>query len=161
MIRKAFPTFQRVEDAPNDTSKGWKVPGFLGQVWFTSDQLEIKWKAGRLHHLNVRAVLWKLQQTQNDCRWKSEGIRSHLVLLHLHHLVALISSPCPATKIKTNQVCLFGNTEVSLRDAMRQTTDDTELKEVGGSKLVRKSLSQFSHGRKSLSKISHWRKPSS
>ena len=32
MIRKAFPTFQRVEDAPNDTSKGGKVPGFVGQV---------------------------------------------------------------------------------------------------------------------------------
>ena len=44
IIRKTFPTFQRVEDAPNDTSKGWKVPGFLGQVWFseyTFDQLEI------------------------------------------------------------------------------------------------------------------------
>ena len=32
IIRKTFPTFRRVEDAPNDTSKGWKVPGFLGQV---------------------------------------------------------------------------------------------------------------------------------
>ena len=32
IIRKTFPTFQRVEDAPNDTSKGWKVPGFVGQV---------------------------------------------------------------------------------------------------------------------------------
>ena len=46
---------------------------------------------------------------------------------------------------------------------MRQTTDDTELKEVGGSKLVRKSLSQFSHWIKiivtiTLEKISVQRK---
>jgi len=32
IITHRFPDFCRVDDAPNDTSKGWKVPGFKGQV---------------------------------------------------------------------------------------------------------------------------------
>lgn len=38
----------------------------------------------------------------------------------------------------TNQVCLFGNAEVSLRDAIRQTTNDAELKELIGAAVKRK-----------------------
>ena len=36
IIRKTHPTFQRVEsqDAKNDTSKAWKVPGFEGIHFF-------------------------------------------------------------------------------------------------------------------------------
>ena len=34
IIREIHPDFQRIKDAPNDTSKGFKVPGFAGQVGF-------------------------------------------------------------------------------------------------------------------------------
>ena len=28
MIQQEYPDFQRLDDAKNDTSKAWKVPGF-------------------------------------------------------------------------------------------------------------------------------------
>jgi len=93
IIRKTFPTFQRVDDAPNDTSKGWKVPGFLGQVGFITSMSE------------------QFCGSCNRLRLTADG---------------------------NLKVCLFGNAEVSLRDAIRQTSDDTELKELIGAAVKRK-----------------------
>jgi len=93
IIRKSFPSFQRVEDAPNDTSKGWKVPGFLGQVGFITSMSE------------------QFCGTCNRLRLTADG---------------------------NLKVCLFGNAEVSLRDAIRQTTDDAQLKELIGAAVKRK-----------------------
>jgi len=93
IIRKSFPSFQRVEDAPNDTSKGWKVPGFLGQVGFITSMSE------------------QFCGTCNRLRLTADG---------------------------NLKVCLFGNAEVSLRDAIRQTTDDAVLKELIGAAVKRK-----------------------
>ena len=70
IIKKSFPSFQRVEDAPNDTSKGWKVPGFLGQVGFSDlicETMIFKTGPGGIHHLDVRAVLRNLQPPAIDC----------------------------------------------------------------------------------------------
>jgi len=83
IITSRFPQFSRAEDAPNDTSKAWKVPGFKGQVGFItsmSDQF-----CGSCNRLRVTA----------DGNLK---------------------------------VCLFGNSEISLRDAIRNNKDDSELK---------------------------------
>ena len=40
MIQQEYPDFQRLDDAKNDTSKAWKVPGF--KVKYTKDCFETK-----------------------------------------------------------------------------------------------------------------------
>jgi len=83
IIRTRYPDFKRINDAPNDTSKGFKVDGFQGQVGFITSM------------------------TENFC-----GSCNRLRMTADGNL----------------KVCLFGNTEVSLRDALRQGTHDDELK---------------------------------
>ena len=145
IIKMSFPSFQRVEDAPNDTSKGWKVPGFLGQVGF-SDLMwddDVKTGTGWIHHLDVRAVLRNLQPPAIDC-WREPEGRIHICCCPLKqestYVVLLFFF-----QTGTNQVCLFGNAEVSLRDAIRQTTDDAVLKEVFFGFFVSVSQSWQSH----------------
>ena len=75
IITGAYKDFHRVDDAPNDTSKGWKVPGFRGQVGFITSMSE------------------------NFC------------------------SSCNRLRLTADgnlKVCLFGNTEISLRDHLRK-----------------------------------------
>lgn len=38
-IRAKYPDFAKVEDDPNDTSKGWRVPGFTGKVGFITSMV--------------------------------------------------------------------------------------------------------------------------
>jgi len=83
IIRKKYPEFRRIEDAPNDTSKGFKVDGFRGQVGFITSMSE------------------NFCGTCNRLRMTADG---------------------------NLKVCLFGNTEISLRDQMRQGIHDDELK---------------------------------
>lgn len=83
IIRAKYPNFQRIEDAPNDTSKGFKVDGFKGQVGFITSMSE------------------NFCGSCNRLRMTADG---------------------------NLKVCLFGNTEISLRDAMRQGIHDDELK---------------------------------
>jgi len=83
IITGAYKDFQRVDDAPNDTSKGWKVPGFRGQVGFITSMSE--------HFCS----------SCNRLRLTADG---------------------------NLKVCLFGNTEISLRDHMRDGQSDEELK---------------------------------
>ncbi|XP_046627732.1 molybdenum cofactor biosynthesis protein 1 isoform X1 [Neodiprion virginianus] len=40
MIRKVYPEFRALENGPNDTSKAYKVPGFVGQVGFITSMSE-------------------------------------------------------------------------------------------------------------------------
>ena len=75
IIRSRYTDFQRIDDAPNDTSKGYKVPGFKGQVGFITSMSE------------------------NFC------------------------SSCNRLRLTADgnlKVCLFGNTEISLRDYLRK-----------------------------------------
>ena len=75
IIQRKSPDFQRITDAPNDTSKGYKVPGFMGQVGFITSMSE------------------------NFC------------------------SSCNRLRLTADgnlKVCLFGNTEISLRDHLRK-----------------------------------------
>ena len=74
IITGAYKDFQRVDDAPNDTSKGWEVPGFRGQVGFITSMSE--------HFCS----------SCNRLRLTADG---------------------------NLKVCLFGNTEISLRDHLR------------------------------------------
>ena len=78
IITGAYKDFHRVDDAPNDTSKGWKVPGFRGQVGFITSMSE------------------------NFC------------------------SSCNRLRLTADgnlKVCLFGNTEISLRDHLRKLVE--------------------------------------
>ena len=80
-IRERFPTFERVQDHPNDTSKTWRVPGFKGRVGFITSM------------------------TENFC------------------------AGCNRLRITSDgnlKVCLFGNKEVSLRDALRDRFNEGE-----------------------------------
>ena len=75
IIQQKYPDFHRIADAPNDTSKGYKVPGFKGQVGFITSMSE------------------------NFC------------------------SSCNRLRLTADgnlKVCLFGNTEISLRDYLRK-----------------------------------------
>ncbi|KAF9112080.1 Molybdenum cofactor synthesis protein 1 [Mortierella sp. AM989] len=84
-IRTIHPTFKKLVDDPNDTSKAYHVPGFAGQVGFITSMSD--------HFCG----------TCNRLRITADG---------------------------NLKVCLFGNTEVSLRDMMRQGKTDEELREV-------------------------------
>ena len=83
IITGAYKDFHRVDDAPNDTSKGWKVPGFRGQVGFITSMSE------------------------NFC------------------------SSCNRLRLTADgnlKVCLFGNTEISLRDHLRKLVQISQKK---------------------------------
>ncbi|KAF9954973.1 Molybdenum cofactor synthesis protein 1 [Mortierella alpina] len=84
-IQAVHPTFKKLIDDPNDTSKAYHVPGFAGQVGFITSMSD--------HFCG----------TCNRLRITADG---------------------------NLKVCLFGNTEVSLRDMMRQGKTDEELREV-------------------------------
>lgn len=83
IITNKYRDFHRINDAPNDTSKGYKVPGFKGQVGFITSMSE------------------------NFC------------------------SSCNRLRLTADgnlKVCLFGNTEISLRDHLRQGSEGDEMK---------------------------------
>ncbi|CAD6925263.1 unnamed protein product, partial [Tilletia controversa] len=73
-IQHKFGPLERLRDDDNDTSKGWRVPGFAGSVGFITSMTE--------HFCG----------TCNRLRITADG---------------------------NLKVCLFGNAEISLRDAMR------------------------------------------
>lgn len=93
IIRARYPDFCRVEDAPNDTSKGYKVPGYSGQVGFITSMSE------------------NFCGSCNRLRLTADG---------------------------SLKVCLFGNTEISLRDCLRADHSDQELKQLIESAVKRK-----------------------
>ena len=92
-IREKYPTFQPLENGPNDTSKAYKVPGHVGQVGFITSMTE--------HFCS----------TCNRLRITADG---------------------------NLKVCLFGNTEVSLRDALRNGCSEDELKDLISAAVKRK-----------------------
>ncbi|KAL7412855.1 hypothetical protein BDY24DRAFT_407153 [Mrakia frigida] len=105
-IRVKFPDFAKVEDDPNDTSKGWKVPGFKGKVGFITSMTE--------HFCG----------TCNRLRITADG---------------------------NLKVCLFGASEVSLRDQIRANASDEELLEtirlaVGRKKAKHAGMAQLKDG---------------
>nr|XP_006824930.1 PREDICTED: molybdenum cofactor biosynthesis protein 1-like [Saccoglossus kowalevskii] len=92
-IRHKYPDFEKVPDEVNNTSKAYKVPGFLGQVGFITSMSNI------------------FCGSCNRVRMTADG---------------------------NLKVCLFGNTEVSLRDAMRSGMSDDELLQLVGGAVGRK-----------------------
>lgn len=82
MITNQWETFKELPNGPNDTSKAYKVEGFVGQVGFITSM------------------------TQHFC------------------------GSCNRLRITADgnlKVCLFGNTEISLRDAMRAGSSESDL----------------------------------
>ncbi|KAJ5158007.1 uncharacterized protein N7500_007658 [Penicillium coprophilum] len=75
VIREKYPTFEKVADHKNDTSKTYRVPGFEGRVGF------------------ITSMTHNFCGTCNRLRITSDG---------------------------NLKVCLFGNSEVSLRDIIRK-----------------------------------------
>ncbi|CAG0913303.1 unnamed protein product [Notodromas monacha] len=82
LIRAQYPELERLEDHPNDTSKAFKVPGFMGQIGF------------------ITSMSQHFCGTCNRLRLTADG---------------------------NLKVCLFGNSEVSLRDALRGGTSKEDL----------------------------------
>src|SRR5271155_9213 len=78
MIRDKYPDVHKVQDHTNDTSKTYKVPGFVGRVGF------------------ITSMTHNFCGTCNRLRITSDG---------------------------NLKVCLFGNSEVSLRDILREHND--------------------------------------
>lgn len=75
IIREKYPKLEKVQDHKNDTSKTFRVPGFVGKVGF------------------ITSMTHNFCGTCNRLRITSDG---------------------------NLKVCLFGNTEVSLRDLLRK-----------------------------------------
>ena len=98
IITGAYKDFQRVDDAPNDTSKGWKVPGFRGQVGFITSMSE--------HFCS----------SCNRLRLTADG---------------------------NLKVCLFGNTEISLRDHLRKLVKISINNQNVKDHLIEKYISQI------------------
>ncbi|CAG0879539.1 unnamed protein product [Cyprideis torosa] len=92
-VKAQWPALERMKDSPNDTSKGYRVPGFAGCIGFISSM------------------------TENFC-----GSCNRLRL----------------TADGNMKVCLFGNSEVSLLDLLREECSDEELKGVISAAVKRK-----------------------
>lgn len=92
-IKEKFPDFEALPNAPNDTSKAYKVPGYAGQVGFITSMTEHF--CGSCNRLRITA----------DGNLK---------------------------------VCLFGNKEVSLRDAIRHGCSEDDLIALIGASVMRK-----------------------
>lgn len=92
-ISQKWPNIERLSDHPNDTSKAYRIPGFVGQIGFITSMSEHF--CGSCNRLRITA----------DGNLK---------------------------------VCLFGNSEVSLRDALRAGTDEDQLLEIIGAAVGRK-----------------------
>ncbi|KAJ6118141.1 hypothetical protein N7471_014018 [Penicillium samsonianum] len=82
VIREKYPTFEKVADHKNDTSKTYRVPGFEGRVGF------------------ITSMTHNFCGTCNRLRITSDG---------------------------NLKVCLFGNSEVSLRDIIPRLSDEGGL----------------------------------
>ena len=78
MITDKYPDVHKVQDHVNDTSKTYKVPGFVGRIGF------------------ITSMTHNFCGTCNRLRITSDG---------------------------NLKVCLFGNSEVSLRDILRESND--------------------------------------
>ncbi|KAL3665338.1 hypothetical protein V7S43_009378 [Phytophthora oleae] len=100
-IRTEFPTVVKLQDAANDTSKAFRVPGFKGQFGFITSMSE--------HFCG----------SCNRLRLTADG---------------------------NLKVCLFGNTEVSLRDAMRYNVTDKDIREIVDVAVKRKKFALGGHG---------------
>ncbi|KAL1462466.1 hypothetical protein WDU94_014298 [Cyamophila willieti] len=81
-IKEVYPNLTTLENAPNDTSKAYKVPEFSGRLGFITSMTE--------HFCG----------SCNRLRLMADG---------------------------SLKVCLFGNTEISLRDALRQGCSEEDL----------------------------------
>lgn len=92
-IHEKFPTFEALPNAPNDTSKAYKVPGHAGQIGFITSMTEHF--CGSCNRLRITA----------DGNLK---------------------------------VCLFGNKEVSLRDAIRHGCSEDDLIALINASVMRK-----------------------
>ncbi|KAJ5131506.1 Molybdenum cofactor synthesis C-terminal, partial [Penicillium bovifimosum] len=84
VIREKYPTFEKVADHKNDTSKTYRVPGFEGSVGF------------------ITSMTHNFCGTCNRLRITSDG---------------------------NLKVCLFGNSEVSLRDVIRKENGGNPIDE--------------------------------
>ena len=95
LIAQRYPieTIKKLDDEPNDTSKAFKIDGFMGQFGFITSMSD--------HFCN----------TCNRIRLTADG---------------------------NLKVCLFGNAEVSLRDALRNKMSESELVELISTAVKRK-----------------------
>src|SRR5271155_368151 len=84
LIRQKYPDVHKVQDHPNDTSKTYRVPGFVGRIGF------------------ITSMTHNFCGTCNRLRITSDG---------------------------NLKVCLFGNSEVSLRDLMRDGNNGQPIDE--------------------------------
>ncbi|ORY69709.1 uncharacterized protein BCR38DRAFT_90725 [Pseudomassariella vexata] len=84
VIRDKYPSLEKVRDHENDTSKTWKITGFVGKIGF------------------ITSMTHNFCGTCNRLRITSDG---------------------------NLKVCLFGNTEVSLRDILRKSNNDEPIEE--------------------------------
>ncbi|KAI1457667.1 molybdenum cofactor biosynthesis prote [Annulohypoxylon moriforme] len=83
-IREKFPGLEKVRDHKNDTSKTYRIPGFLGKIGF------------------ITSMTHNFCGTCNRLRITSDG---------------------------NLKVCLFGNSEVSLRDILRESNGGEPIDE--------------------------------
>lgn len=105
IIKKEYPDFEALPNHPNDTSKAYHVPGYTGQVGFITSMSE--------HFCG----------TCNRIRMTADG---NLKVSTLSLSVSLVTV-CLTLQIDRFQVCLFGNSEISLRDAMRSGVNESDL----------------------------------
>ncbi|KAG9786647.1 molybdenum cofactor biosynthesis prote, partial [Aureobasidium melanogenum] len=101
LIRQKYPDVQKVQDHKNDTSKTYKIPGFVGRIGF------------------ITSMTHNFCGTCNRLRITGDG---------------------------NLKVCLFGNSEVSLRDILRESNNgqpiDAEAME---------AIKQLESGRRTIS----------
>ncbi|GJQ68862.1 Mocs1 [Trypoxylus dichotomus] len=99
-IKSVWPSFAKLANGRNDTSKAWKIPNYIGQVGFITSMSEHF--CGSCNRLRITA----------DGNLK---------------------------------VCLFGNTEISLRDAMRAGTTEEDLTALIEAAVKRKKRKHADH----------------
>ena len=135
-IQDKFPTLERVVDAPNDTSKVGLMflscfsNSFLPKFIFVSSVSQFRLPSYLLSHYPFLPTLKA---------WKVPGYKGQVGFIT--SMSDHFCGTCNRLRLTADgnlKVCLFGNAEVSLRDALRSGTSDESLAEIIGAAVGRK-----------------------
>ncbi|CAF99010.1 unnamed protein product, partial [Tetraodon nigroviridis] len=117
-IRQQWPDLEKLQCGHTETAKAFRVPGFKGQVGFIASMSDHF--CGSCNRLRITA---------------DGNLKGKVFLLE----VGVGASPVFSSRlVLVSQVCLFGNSEVSLRDLLRSGASDEELLRVIGAAVGRK-----------------------
>eukprot|EP00070_Physeter_catodon_P028684 XP_028335578.1 molybdenum cofactor biosynthesis protein 1 isoform X3 [Physeter catodon] len=134
-LRQQWPELEKLTEEESSTAKAFKIPGFRGRVSFITSMSEHF--CGTCNRLRITAD-GNLKYTP-----RAEGNMTGSQMQALGCLLSPPALPAPPTPPSSSfgpsfQVCLFGSSEVSLRDHLRAGASEEELLSIVGAAVGRK-----------------------